>query len=93
MGFGGRAIDALNVRGVENHKVLQDPAPDPGFRPTIEPIVDGRVRTVVRWAILPTAPDLQDVDDPTDYLMVPTWRHPTPFLRDRGLNRHELLIS
>ena len=93
MSLGGCAVDALDVRGVEDHQTCQDTRPNPSLRPSIEPIVDGRVRTVILGAIFPAATDLQDMNDTADDLAVPARFYAAPFLGDCRLDRRELLIA
>jgi hypothetical protein len=43
---------------------LQKLDPEPATRPSIETIIDSRVRTILCWAITPGTAALQDMEDP-----------------------------
>jgi len=92
MSLRGRAVDTLNVDRVVNHLLFKDPGPDPGLRPTIESIVDSRVRPILGWAIFPPATNFQDMNNPADHLAVASRFHATTVLRNRSLDRRELLV-
>lgn len=71
----GRAV-RLDVGAVDRRapghrarrsKRLDQTAPEPFARPTVEAVVDRGRRAVVRWTIAPAAPHLEDMDDTRDH--------------------------
>jgi len=91
--LGGGAVDTLNSRGVECDEARQDRLPDPRLRPSVEAVVDRRVRAVFGRAILPAAANVQHVDDPADHLAIPLRFHAGPIHRYPRLQNRPLLIG
>lgn len=50
----------------EPRQSLEDRTPSSALRPAVEAIVDRRVRAVLPWAIAPSRPRLQHMNDATD---------------------------
>jgi len=68
-------------------------SPEPFVRPTVEAIIDCRVRSVVRRAIAPTASGLEDVDDARDDTPVIDTASTRLVPRKIRLNRRPLRIA
>lgn len=68
---GGRTV-RLDMGGIDRNcsphatvtgQGLEDTQPDTLAAPTIEPVVDGCVRSILRWAVTPTCATLKHVHD------------------------------
>lgn len=67
MCFDVRRVDHLRSgRSTAPGKFTEEMLPDTPFGPPGEAIVDGRVRTVLWWAILPTTATSQHMQDAAD---------------------------
>jgi hypothetical protein len=83
--LGGCAVDALRAGDSRIHQCFQHPVPDARRQPSVEPIVDGGVRTVHFRTIAPTATNFQNVQNSADNLSVALRFHATPVNRNERL--------
>jgi hypothetical protein len=92
---------SLNRSGIERQsdgiftkfgQNLEDRTPSPAFGPTIEAIVDGRVRTIFTRTIAPSSSRLQHVNDAADDAPIVLALRPGQSRRQVRLNTRPLPV-